>query len=126
METLHALAPLQAYAIGMAGGLGGIEGFFVDSYGGLPPLIWFALLRRLAGARVALAATLFLATNAFLFRFGYAATTDLFAIALQAGALATHAPLSARATRVSADASPKRSRARIGPLDAAVTRRPSP
>lgn len=50
-------------------------------------LLWFHLLRRLAGARVALAAAAFMATNAFFFRYGYGALTDAPAIALQAGAL---------------------------------------
>jgi len=50
-------------------------------------LLWFFLLRRRAGARVALLAALFLATNAHFFHYGYSATTDAVAIALQAGAL---------------------------------------
>jgi tetratricopeptide (TPR) repeat protein len=50
-------------------------------------LLWFLLLRRLADARLGLLATLFLATNAVLFRYGYSATTDAPALALQAAAL---------------------------------------
>ena len=50
-------------------------------------LLWFFLLRRRAGSRVALLAALFLATNAHFFHYGYAATTDAVALALQAGAL---------------------------------------
>jgi hypothetical protein len=50
-------------------------------------LIWFLLFRRRAGARVALLAALFLATNAHFFHYGYAATTDSLALVLQAGAL---------------------------------------
>jgi tetratricopeptide (TPR) repeat protein len=47
-------------------------------------LLWAALLRRRADARVALGAALFMATNATLFRYGYSVTTDAFALALQA------------------------------------------
>jgi len=50
-------------------------------------LLWFFLLRRRAGARIALLAALFMATNAHFFHYGYAATTDALALALQAGAL---------------------------------------
>jgi hypothetical protein len=49
-------------------------------------LLWFFLLRRRAGARVAFFATLFIATNAHFFHYGYAATTDALALVLQAGA----------------------------------------
>ena len=49
-------------------------------------LAWFFLLRRRVGARVALLGTLFTATNAHFFHYGYAATTDALALALQAGA----------------------------------------
>jgi dolichyl-phosphate-mannose-protein mannosyltransferase/tetratricopeptide repeat protein len=49
-------------------------------------LLWFLLLRRRAGARVALLAALFIATNAHFFHYGYAATTDALALVLQAGA----------------------------------------
>ena len=49
-------------------------------------LLWFFLLRRRAGARVALFAALFMATNAHFFHYGYAATTDALALVLQAGA----------------------------------------
>ena len=48
----------------------------------------FAVARRLTDGRVALATLLLLATNPYLFRYGYAATTDAFALALQTGALA--------------------------------------
>jgi len=51
-------------------------------------LLWFRLLRARTGPGVALLATLFIAANAQFFRYGYAATTDALAIALQAGALA--------------------------------------
>ncbi|HEY2955662.1 MAG TPA: glycosyltransferase family 39 protein [Candidatus Eisenbacteria bacterium] len=50
-------------------------------------LLWYFLLRRRAGARIALLAALFMATNAHFFHYGYAATTDALALALQAGAL---------------------------------------
>lgn len=51
-------------------------------------LLWGAILRRLSGGGLALLAMLFLATNATFFRFGYSATTDALALALQAAALA--------------------------------------
>jgi hypothetical protein len=51
-------------------------------------LLWFGLLARRAGARLALLATLVIATNPHFFRFGYTASTDALALALQAGALA--------------------------------------
>ena len=50
-------------------------------------LCWAALLRRRADARAALAAALFVATNATFFRYGYSVTTDAFALALQSAAL---------------------------------------
>lgn len=50
-------------------------------------LLWFYIVRRLAGARVALATCLFIATNAFLIRYGYSATTDALALLLQSLAL---------------------------------------
>jgi tetratricopeptide (TPR) repeat protein len=50
-------------------------------------LLWFAILERRIGARVAIVAALFMATNAQLFRYGYSATTDAFAMAVQAFAL---------------------------------------
>jgi hypothetical protein len=50
-------------------------------------LLWFALLRRRADGRLALFAVLFLATNPVLFLFGYSATTDALALALQSAAL---------------------------------------
>ena len=50
-------------------------------------LLWHALIRRFADARVAFAAALFLAANGFFFRYGYSATTDALALALQALAL---------------------------------------
>jgi 4-amino-4-deoxy-L-arabinose transferase-like glycosyltransferase len=49
--------------------------------------LWYDLLRRRADARVALAALLVLASNAYVFRYGYAATTDALAIALQIASL---------------------------------------
>jgi len=50
-------------------------------------LLWVRLIARRADPRLALAASLFLATNGTLFRYGYSATTDAFAWALQALAL---------------------------------------
>src|SRR5262249_38708689 len=50
-------------------------------------LLWFFLLQRRVGARVALLGALFTATNAHFFHYGYAATTDALALVLQAGAL---------------------------------------
>lgn len=50
-------------------------------------LLWFLLLGRRARPGLALLAMLFLATNATLFRYGYSATTDALALALQALAL---------------------------------------
>jgi len=47
-------------------------------------LLWFAILERRIGARVALLAALFVATNAHFFRYGYSATTDAMAMAVQA------------------------------------------
>ncbi len=49
--------------------------------------LWSRLLARRADPRLAFAATLFLAANATLFRYGYSATTDAFAWGLQAFAL---------------------------------------
>jgi len=51
-------------------------------------LLWVALIARRSDRRLAFATSLFLATNATLFRYGYSATTDAFAWALQALALA--------------------------------------
>lgn len=51
-------------------------------------LLWWRVLAARADARVAFAALAFMATNTYLFRYGYAATTDAFAIALQSAALA--------------------------------------
>ncbi len=50
-------------------------------------LLWLDLIRRRLDARVALVAALFMATNAYFFRYGYTASTDALAMALQAGAL---------------------------------------
>jgi len=50
-------------------------------------LLWFALLRRRADARAGLVTALFMAANAFFFRYGYAVTTDALAVALQAATL---------------------------------------
>lgn len=50
-------------------------------------LLWFHLLRRRADARLALLAAAFVAANPHFFRFGYTASTDALALALQAGAL---------------------------------------
>lgn len=49
--------------------------------------LWFSLLRRRADARIALFGVLFLVTNPVLFLFGYSASTDALALALQSGAL---------------------------------------
>jgi tetratricopeptide (TPR) repeat protein len=51
-------------------------------------LLWIWLLRRRGDARLALFAALFIAVNPHLFRFGYTASTDALALALQAAALA--------------------------------------
>jgi hypothetical protein len=48
----------------------------------------FRVARRLLDARVALAAMLVLAANPYFFRYGYAATTDAFALALLTGTVA--------------------------------------
>ncbi len=50
-------------------------------------LLWFHLLRRRADARLALLAVAFMAANPHFFRFGYTASTDALALALQALAL---------------------------------------
>lgn len=50
-------------------------------------LLWSSLIRRRTHAALGTLVALFLATNAFWFRYGYAATTDALAIVLQAGAL---------------------------------------
>jgi tetratricopeptide (TPR) repeat protein len=50
-------------------------------------LLWAALLRRRAGAGLALGAVLFVATNATFCRYGYSVTTDALALALQAATL---------------------------------------
>ena len=49
--------------------------------------LWFLLLRRRLDARVGILAALFMATNATFLRQGYSATTDAYAIALQAAAM---------------------------------------
>lgn len=62
--------------------------------------LWFAIVRARAGAAAGLVATLLLASNAFVFRYGWAVTTDALALALEAGALAlllARAPGRARA-----------------------------
>ncbi|MEK7331422.1 MAG: glycosyltransferase family 39 protein, partial [Candidatus Eisenbacteria bacterium] len=51
-------------------------------------LLWFHLLRRRANARLALFAALFMAANPYFFRYGYTASTDALALALQAASLA--------------------------------------
>jgi len=48
---------------------------------------WFAILRRLLDARVALVAAALYAVNTFVFRYGYSATTDAVAVAIQSAAL---------------------------------------
>jgi tetratricopeptide (TPR) repeat protein len=50
-------------------------------------LLWFHLLARRGNARLALIAALFVAVNPHFVRFGYTASTDALALALQAGAL---------------------------------------
>jgi tetratricopeptide (TPR) repeat protein len=50
-------------------------------------LLWFALLARRADPRLAFLALLFLVTNGTLVRYGYSATTDALAFAIQALAL---------------------------------------
>ena len=50
-------------------------------------LLWFTLLKRRTNARLALIAALLMAANPHFFRFGYTASTDALALALQAGAL---------------------------------------
>lgn len=50
-------------------------------------LLWFDLLRRRAGSRIALVALLIMALNPFVFRYGYAASTDAFSLALVSLAL---------------------------------------
>ena len=50
-------------------------------------LLWFAAALGARDVRVACAAVVLVATNAHFFRYGYAATTDALAIALQAAAL---------------------------------------
>lgn len=49
-------------------------------------LLWFFLLRRRANPRIALGALIVMAFNAHYFHYGYAATTDALAIALEAAA----------------------------------------
>lgn len=51
-------------------------------------LLWHRIARERAGALPALLAVAFLAANAQFLRYGYAATTDALALAVQAGALA--------------------------------------
>lgn len=51
-------------------------------------LLWHRIARERAGALPALLTVAFLATNAQFLRYGYAATTDALALAVQAGALA--------------------------------------
>ena len=50
--------------------------------------LWLTLVRARLEARAALSTVALLASNAYFFRYGYAATTDALAIALQAGTLA--------------------------------------
>ncbi len=46
-------------------------------------LLWFGVIKRLAGARLGLFAVLFMATNPYFFHYGFIATTDAFAVSLQ-------------------------------------------
>ncbi|MGH7731851.1 MAG: tetratricopeptide repeat protein, partial [Candidatus Eiseniibacteriota bacterium] len=50
-------------------------------------ILWFGLLKRRSSGRLALLAALVIATNPHFLRFGYTASTDALALALQAGAL---------------------------------------
>ena len=50
-------------------------------------LLWFGLLRRRAGALLALVTIAFLAANPTFFRYGYSVTTDMLAFFLEAAAL---------------------------------------
>jgi tetratricopeptide (TPR) repeat protein len=50
-------------------------------------LFWIAIVRTRLSARVAVLAALFMATNTDFFRYGFSATTDAFAMALQAFAI---------------------------------------
>jgi len=50
-------------------------------------LLWFHLLRSRSNPRLALMTMLFMAANPHFFRFGYTASTDALALALQAGSL---------------------------------------
>lgn len=49
--------------------------------------LWYAIAARLASPAVGLGTVVFLAANAFFFRYGYSVTTDELALALQAGAI---------------------------------------
>jgi tetratricopeptide (TPR) repeat protein len=80
-EVALALAGLVVRNLFLAAGLLSVAA------SALALLLWSALLRRRADARVALGAALFLATNGTFFRYGYSVTTDAFALALQAAAL---------------------------------------
>src|SRR5262249_2642783 len=51
-------------------------------------LLWFMVLRKLAGDGAALTVAALLAVNATFFRYGYSVTTDMLALALAAAALA--------------------------------------
>src|SRR5262245_9098432 len=51
-------------------------------------LLWFAMLRKLAGDAAALTVAALLAVNSTFFRYGYSVTTDMLALALAAAALA--------------------------------------
>ncbi len=65
-------------------------------------LLWFFLLRRRSNARLALFAALFMATNPYLFRYGYTVSTDALALALQAASL--YLLLATRGVRTAAGA----------------------
>ncbi len=65
-------------------------------------LLWFGLLRRRAGFRIALIALFLMALNPFVFRYGYAASTDAFALALVSLALWLLLTRSGPAARVGA------------------------
>ena len=80
-EVALALAGLLVRNLFLAAGLLSVAS------SALALLLWSALLRRRADARVGLGAALFIATNATFFRYGYSVTTDAFALALQAAAL---------------------------------------
>jgi len=65
-------------------------------------LLWFGIVKHLGGARVAIFAALFIATATDFVRYGFSATTDAFAMALQALALWLLLTRSGRAASIGA------------------------